>query len=319
MNCDEARPLVGASVDRELSAGDEWRLREHLAGCVDCARAADAVRLIGRAVRSASYYRAPAALGARIAAALGSAPAAEEGKGAGEQFVAGNGGHAGNAGAGRAGHVRRPPPRRRGWRWGDLLRPSSGNGGAENRSRTGGAQGVARPLAAIPMGWMAAALLVLAALGAAVTVNLRESPEQSAFVDELVASHVRAQLSGRALDVPSSDRHTVKPWFNGRIDYAPPVEDLAAAGFPLVGGRLDYVGGERVAVLVYRYRLHVIDVYVFPSGTRAASGATAPPLADGFALARWERDGMTWWAVTDGGPDVLAAFRSALDARLRGG
>lgn len=298
MNCDEARPLVGASVDRELSAGDEWRLREHLASCADCRGAADSVRAVGDAVRGAPYHRAPAALGARIAAAFGSTgeePAAV--------LVTPDD-------ATRA--TRHAPRRRGGWR--DLLRPSLGEGG--------GFSAAARPLAFAPAGWMAVALLALAVLGAALALTLRGPADAGtgAFVDELVASHVRAQLSGRALDVSSSDRHTVKPWFNGRIDYAPPVEDLAADGFPLVGGRLDYVGRERVAVLVYHYRLHVIDVYVFPPDAHGASAMPAPPSAsDGFALGRWERGGMTWWAVTDAGPDVLAAFRAALDARLRGG
>ncbi len=115
------------------------------------------------------------------------------------------------------------------------------------------------------------------------------------MVDELVSSHVRAQLSGRDLDVVSSDQHTVKPWFNGRIDYAPPVVDLAASGFPLAGGRLDYVGHRRVAVLTYLHRKHVIDVYVFPD-TDPAAGKPGPSFVrEGYALARWRDDGMMWW------------------------
>ncbi|TDV36312.1 anti-sigma factor RsiW [Paraburkholderia caballeronis] len=296
MNCDETRPLVGASVDRELSAGDEWRVREHLAGCADCRRAADAVLTVGQAVRGATYHRAPAGLGAGIVAALG---AVEDGADVPPDPVVGESAMGGAARAARR--------RRSAWR--DLLRPLGGGHPA-----TG-----ARIGAAPAAGWVVAALLALALVATAVTSGLRSSGGAGAFVDELVASHVRAQLSGRDLDVPSSDRHTVKPWFNGRIDYAPPVEDLAAAGFPLAGGRLDYVGRERVAVLVYRYRKHVIDVYVFPPGARTAALAAPPSANDGFALARWQDGGMTWWAVTDAGPDVLAAFRPALDARLHGG
>jgi anti-sigma factor RsiW len=320
MNCDEARPLVGASVDRELSAGDEWRLREHLAGCADCRRVAESVRVLGQAVRIAPYYRAPAALGAKIAAAPGPAaevagrqmPAVSEDEVASAEAIAVA---ASPGGATRAGE---PPPRRRRSGWRGLLWPSAGGGA--RASGGGGYAATAGSRAATPAGWMEVALLVLAALGAAIALNLRgSSADNGAFVDELVASHVRAQLSGRALDVPSSDRHTVKPWFNGRIDYSPPVEDLAAAGFPLAGGRLDYVGRERVAVLVYHYRLHVIDVYVFPPTARAASAVVAPHERDGFALARWKRAGMTWWAVTDAEPDALTAFRTALDARLGDG
>lgn len=334
MNCDEVRPLVGASVDRELSAGDEWRLREHLAGCADCRRVAESVRVVGQAVRIVPYHRAPAALGAKIAAALGSAtteatgrqmPAVGQDAEAGTETIAvaelGTASpdtaspDTANPGAATG---TAPPPRRPRAGWLGLLRPSAGDG--ERGSGGGRATAITGPRAATPAGWMAVALIVLAVLGAAIALNLRgSSADSAAFVDELVASHVRAQLSGRALDVPSSDRHTVKPWFNGRIDYSPPVEDLAAAGFPLVGGRLDYVGRERVAVLVYHYRLHVIDVYVFPPTARVASTVAAPHERDGFALARWKRAGMTWWAVTDAEPDALTAFRTALDARLGGG
>ncbi|MDI9651050.1 anti-sigma factor, partial [Burkholderia cenocepacia] len=123
-------------------------------------------------------------------------------------------------------------------------------------------------------------------------------------------------LSARDIDVISTDRHTVKPWFNGRLDYAPPVEDLAASGFALVGGRLDYVGRRRVAVLVYRHRQHVVDVYVQPAGERPA--APYATVSQGYALDRWNAAGMTWWAVTDAEPSALAAFRTALDARLAG-
>ena len=120
-------------------------------------------------------------------------------------------------------------------------------------------------VAALPgLGWGVALLVALAAAGG-MTLSARHA-DTDRTVDELVSSHVRADLSARDIDVISTDRHTVKPWFNGRIDYAPPVEDLAAAGFALVGGRLDYVGRRRVAVLVYRYRQHVIDVYVRPAG-----------------------------------------------------
>jgi anti-sigma factor RsiW len=169
--------------------------------------------------------------------------------------------------------------------------------------------------------WFGGALLMLCALAVLATLHLRGPAAQAAFVDDLVSSHVRAQISGRDLDVISTDRHTVKPWFNGRIDYAPPVFDLAQEGFALAGGRLDYVGRERVAVLVYHYRKHVIDVYVFPPGASgpAVSGAAPPPSSEGYALQRWQAAGMTWWAVTDAGADAIDGLRAALDARLAAG
>ncbi|ALS63397.1 hypothetical protein AT302_18835 [Pandoraea norimbergensis] len=130
---------------------------------------------------------------------------------------------------------------------------------------------------------------------------------------EIVASHVRALLSQHPIDVISTDQHTVKPWFNGRLDYAPPVVDLAAKGFPLAGGRLDYVGGRTVAVLVYHTDKHPIDLYVFPARDKTA---TAPSLtgADGYTIARWRRDGMTYWAITDAEASHLRVFVEALQA-----
>ncbi|VWC38040.1 anti-sigma factor [Burkholderia stagnalis] len=157
-------------------------------------------------------------------------------------------------------------------------------------------------------------MAIALAAGAGLTLSAHRAATERT-VDELVASHVRAGLSARDIDVISTDRHTVKPWFNGRLDYAPPVEDLAVSGFPLAGGRLDYVGQRRVAVLVYRYRQHVIDVYVRPS----AEGGQAAPYAtvsQGYAVDRWDAAGMTWWAVTDAEPSALVAFRTALNARL---
>ena len=121
---------------------------------------------------------------------------------------------------------------------------------------------------------------------------------------------MRAGLSGRDIDVISTDQQDGQARFNGRLDYAPPV-DLAADGFTLAGGRLDYVAHRRVAVLIYRYRKHVIDVYVLP-------GATTPftTVDQGYALARWPAAGMTWWAVTDAEAPALAAFRTASAMRL---
>ncbi|MFX1761938.1 zf-HC2 domain-containing protein [Paraburkholderia sp. A1RI-2L] len=297
MNCDEASPLVEASVDRELSAADEWRVRVHLAGCAQCRGAAANVEAISRLTRAAPCYRAPEGLAARIVAALPPVQSPSM----------------------TADHVHREAPARTGaWRrWLPGLRGRApGEGGAGGRSRGAGGTSTAG-LPAAGLAGFACVVLVLCALSVATVLHLRKSAADGAFVEELVASHVRAQISGRDLDVVSTDRHTVKPWFNGRIDYAPPVEDFSAQGFPLMGGRLDYVGRERVAVLVYRYRKHVIDVYVFPPGVAGPMTETAVPrTSEGYSLARWQAAGMTWWAVTDAGPDALAGLRAALDARL---
>jgi anti-sigma factor RsiW len=143
----------------------------------------------------------------------------------------------------------------------------------------------------------------------AATLIQRPAPTGS-IGQEIVSSHVRALLSQHPIDVVSTDQHTVKPWFNGRLDYTPPVVDLAAQGFPLVGGRIDYVGHRTVAVLIYRYQKHPIDLYVFPD----AGGAPVPSAraADGYAMAHWQRNGMTYWAITDAQSAHLHAFEQAL-------
>lgn len=131
--------------------------------------------------------------------------------------------------------------------------------------------------------------------------------------DELVADHVRSTLASHLTDVATSDRHTVKPWFNGRIDFAPPVVDLADQGFPLAGGRLDYVDRKVVAALVYRRRLHVINLFVWPEGR---TGLRASPFGrDGYSLEHWRAGGLEFWAVSDVEHADLKAFRQAFQAR----
>jgi len=292
MDCNEARALLDADVDRELSAPDALRVQQHVEGCEACRRERARLVTLVQAVRQADYHRAPDALRASILASL---PAAAE--------------------APAREHARaepqpesRPQPRPRGRRWFSWL---TDQGGAARPASAGAGPRVA----ALPgLGWGVALLVALAAAGG-LTLSARHA-DTDRTVDELVSSHVRADLSARDIDVISTDRHTVKPWFNGRLDYAPPVEDLAANGFALVGGRLDYVGRRRVAVLVYRYRQHVIDVYVRPAGE--GPGTSYATVSQGYALDRWDAAGMTWWAVTDAEPSALAAFRTALDARLGG-
>lgn len=158
----------------------------------------------------------------------------------------------------------------------------------------------------------------LCALAFTAFLTLQRPAPSDGIAQEVVSSHVRALISDRTMDVLSSDKHTVKPWFNGRIDYVPPVVDPREPGFALVGGRLDYVGHRPVAVLVYRYLKHPIDVYVFPDGSHAASAPAGKPVTavtqsdDGYALANWHRDGMSYWAVSDASSSVLRQFAQAL-------
>ncbi|MBN3804988.1 anti-sigma factor [Paraburkholderia sp. Ac-20336] len=345
MNCNEARPLLDANADHELPAPDARRVQQHIESCDDCRRASENLRALRGALRAAPYHRAPSSLRARIVAGL---PAAlDEGRGVADRVEAGaqmgEGMPAdGAANAPNAPNAAKEPRRRRGvawWSaWLDGLLGSAGSGG---RGHTGGWSGpggsgsadgwggFGRPATAggvnrvAVRGGLVALAIALCAAAAILTLNLHRPADAqfSPFIDELVESHVRAQVSGRDIDVISTDRHTVKPWFNGRLDYSPPVEDLAASGFALEGGRLDYIAHQRVAVLVYRYRKHVIDVYVFPQGAaRGADGAMAAVLGhDGYSIAHWDAQGMTWWAISDAAPDALSGLEAALKARLQSG
>ena len=131
---------------------------------------------------------------------------------------------------------------------------------------------------------------------------VRVLPARSAdelLTQELVASHVRSQmLPSHRFDVASSDPHTVKPWFEGKLDYSPPVKDLVGQGFPLVGGRLDYLHNRPVAALVYQRRKHSIDLFIWPSapGSETTSRMVT---RQGYHLFQWTQSGMTFWIVSD--------------------
>jgi anti-sigma factor RsiW len=129
-------------------------------------------------------------------------------------------------------------------------------------------------------------------------------PRAGDLQDAVVASHIRALQPGHLMDVVSTDQHTVKPWFDGRLPFAPPVKDLAAQGFPLIGGRLDYLAGRTAAALVYRHGQHVIDLYAWPS-----TGEIRLPTdgsVDGYNFVSLRQDGMVFWAVSDlAAPDLV--------------
>jgi anti-sigma factor RsiW len=146
--------------------------------------------------------------------------------------------------------------------------------------------------------WSSGASFGLGAACAAAVALLVLAPHQPNLAEQIVAGHIRALQPGHLEDVASSDRHTVKPWFDGRLDFAPPVKDLAAQHFPLIGGRLDYVASRPVAALVYQHDKHLIDLFVWPAGTSAA----LPPEAaqrQGYNVVHWIEDGMRLWAVSD--------------------
>jgi anti-sigma factor RsiW len=141
----------------------------------------------------------------------------------------------------------------------------------------------------------------IAALAAVLAIaflpRITESSHDQRLLAEIASAHVRSLLADHLTDVASTDQHTVKPWFAGRIDYAPPVRNFAAQGFELIGGRLDYLDGRAVASLVYRRQKHAINVFIWPDDR-----APVEPhfdLRDGFNIVRWRKGGMRGAAVSD--------------------
>jgi anti-sigma factor (TIGR02949 family) len=158
-------------------------------------------------------------------------------------------------------------------------------------------------------GALAASLLVVA-LGSW-QLGVRRASE-AALSDEILASHVRSLMPGHLTDVVSSDQHTVKPWFNGKLDFSPPVSDFAGRGYPLVGGRLDYLGGRSVAALVYQRRKHLINVYLWPRAEGRKAGERAPVSRQGYHLLQWTSTDYVYWVVSDLGTTELTEFAGLL-------
>jgi anti-sigma factor RsiW len=186
---------------------------------------------------------------------------------------------------------------------------------APQRLRAAAAAAAERPRASRRIYAWAASLAIAASLGGAFALaRYARTPAEARFearaADEVVDAHVRSLMGEHLFDVKSTDQHTVKPWFLGRVDFSPPVRDLAGIGFPLVGGRLDYVAGHQAAALVYQRQKHTINVFVWPAG----SGAPAPTAASirGFHIHGWTTDGMTFWAVSDLNDAELTTFVRAL-------
>jgi anti-sigma factor RsiW len=144
---------------------------------------------------------------------------------------------------------------------------------------------------------IAAAIFATAAITWQFAPRTNNSPSYALASDELVSDHIRSLLANHLTDVVSTDQHTVKPWFNGRLDFSPPVQNLADEGFPLIGGRLDYANSRSVAALVYQHQKHFINVFIWP--TNESPSNTTSLTIHGYRLVQWSSSGMTFAAVSD--------------------
>jgi len=162
---------------------------------------------------------------------------------------------------------------------------------------------------------MAASFLIGALLAGTASLGVLRSPSSPDIADAIVSAHIRALMAPQPIDVASSDHHTVKPWFNGKIAFAPVVEDLAADGFPLAGGRIDVIGLEPSATLVYRHGNHLISLTEMP-GARALSSSLEP--ARGYNVLAWSDGKISYWAVSDTAADELRNFVGKFQAASAG-
>jgi len=159
--------------------------------------------------------------------------------------------------------------------------------------------------------------MLSAAAAASIVITVIRSDQDQMITGELVSAHLRSLQAEHLTDVQTSDQHTVKPWFNGRLDVAPPVVDLTAQGFTLVGGRLDYVDGRPVAAIVYRRSNHVINLFV-AQGSSFGHGAKFRTV-QGFNVKLWSEQGLNFWAVSDINAGELQEFEDKFEAATRPG
>lgn len=155
---------------------------------------------------------------------------------------------------------------------------------------------------------LATAVIIVLAIAA---IFARPS-DGDALAQEVVSSHVRSLLADHITDVPSSDQHTVKPWFNGKLDFSPPVKDLTQQGFSLNGGRLDYVGNRTVAALIYQRRQHLINLFIWPS-TGPGDMSEKAAVRQGYNVVHWTKGAMNYWAVSDINLAELQQFAQLLE------
>jgi len=155
-------------------------------------------------------------------------------------------------------------------------------------------------------------LAILVIISFFLPINLRNNFRDEDLTAQVVNSHLRSLVNDNLTDVLSSDKHTVKPWFNGKINFSPPVLDLAGRGFPLTGGRIDYINNQQAAVLVYRYNKHIINLYISANANFSDSNPGIYSRS-GYNIIHWKKHGMEFWAVSDVNLEQLKRFNEEFE------
>jgi anti-sigma factor RsiW len=163
---------------------------------------------------------------------------------------------------------------------------------------------------------LAAAIALAAIIAVNVVPRLQRPGADQLLATQLIASHVRSLMANHLTDVASSDQHTVKPWLDTKLDFAPAVPDLSGQGFPLIGGRLDYLDNRPVAALIYQRRKHFINVFVWPAESNGAK-ATKTISRQGYHLLHWADSDFNYWAVSDVGDSELQTFKQGFEELTR--
>jgi mycothiol system anti-sigma-R factor len=168
----------------------------------------------------------------------------------------------------------------------------------------------------IPWNWLAlaAAIILAAIIASSFLPRLRPRTSDQLLATQLIASHVRSLMANHLTDIGSSDQHTVKPWLDTKLDFAPPVADLSSEGFPLIGGRLDYLDNRPVAALVYERRKHFINLFVWPAASDEAK-ALKTITRQGYQLLHWADSDFNYWAVSDVNVNDLQLFKQQFETR----
>ncbi|OLB86290.1 MAG: hypothetical protein AUI17_04600 [Acidobacteriales bacterium 13_2_20CM_2_55_5] len=278
MNCEEATKLMDGYLDGELDPITSEKIEQHLRDCRKCEEAYEAHTALTHAIsRGAPYYKAPIELRQRVHSSLRDEVADKPARTVlrRSQLLV---------------RTKQPEPRTvlfgTPWNWLSL----AGLG-------------------------LAAAIIFAAIIFSNLAPVLRRPGADQFLATQLIASHVRSLMANHLTDVPSSDQHTVKPWLDAKLDFAAPVVDLSGEGFPLIGGRLDYLDNHPVAALIYQRRKHFINLFIWPT----APGTTETKKTmtrQGYHLLHWVDPDFNYWAVSDVSDSELQTFNQHFEGQI---